>query len=91
MTMDWPEAEAHHAPSEPEPRRIIPERAMLWRGLALLGLALGAFAGARSAAPKSPWLGATVAPVLGLAGMLAAWAAAIHLSGGEKFDDNPWV
>jgi len=29
--------------------------------------------------------------LLSLGGFLAAWAAAIHLTGGEKFDDHPWV
>jgi hypothetical protein len=31
------------------------------------------------------------APALAVAGFLLAWAAAIHLTGGQRFDDHPWV
>jgi hypothetical protein len=75
----------------PQPRRIIPEFAMLWRGLGLLALAFGAFAGAVAAARHSPWLAVPGVPVMSLAGLLAGWAAAIHLTGGEQFDDHPFV
>ena len=75
----------------PQPPRIIPEFAMLWRGLGLLTLAIGAFASAAAAARQSPWLAVPGVPVMALAGLLAGWAAAIHLTGGEQFDDHPWV
>lgn len=88
-----PDAEhrGHEHLKEPEQRRLIPERAMLWRGLGLLALAGGALAAAAGAGQRSAWLAATVGPVLGLAGVLAGWAAAIHLTGGERFDDHPFV
>jgi hypothetical protein len=28
---------------------------------------------------------------LAVIAVLGAWASAIHLTGGEKFDDHPWV
>jgi len=43
------------------------------------------------AARHSPLLAFSAAPLASVAGVFAAWAAAIHLTGGEKFDDNPFV
>lgn len=81
-----------HDPAPPEPRRLIPERPMLIRGLALMALAVAALLAAFSSIQKAGWLAAiSVAPLLALTSALAAWAAAIHLTGGEKFDDHPWV
>ena len=41
---------------------------------------------------RTHWmLGVLALPLLGVAALFAAWAAAIHLTGGEKFDDHPWV
>jgi hypothetical protein len=37
------------------------------------------------------WLRGLVAPPMLLAALLLAWAAAIHLSGGERRDDHPYV
>lgn len=34
---------------------------------------------------------APAALVLAGAGVLAGWAAAVQLTGGEKYDDHPWV
>ncbi len=72
-------------------RRVIPEFAMLWRGLGLLTLAAGAFAGAIGATRHGAWLAVAGVPVMGLVGLLAGWAAAVHLTGGEQFDDHPFV
>lgn len=84
--------EMPHEPAPPEPRHILPDRQMLIRGLALLALAIGALVAAVSSVQKAGWLAAmTLAPLLTLAGALAGWAAAIHLTNGEKFDDHPWV
>ena len=81
-----------HEPPPSVPRRLVPERPMLLRGLALAGLAAGAAFGAYGSIQKAGWLAAlTTAPVLAVASILAAWAAAIHLTGGEKYDDHPWV
>ena len=83
---EWP-----HKPAPPEPRRIVPEWPLLSRGLALAAVGLGAFAGWATLARRG-WLPALVtAPALAAVGVLAAWAAVIHLTGGEKFDDHPWV
>ncbi|MEP6872196.1 MAG: hypothetical protein ABI939_10160 [Anaerolineaceae bacterium] len=86
--------EGHGLPHEPapaEPRRLIPERPLLVRGVALLALALAAVFGLLGAARKAAWLGVLLAPPLALTAALATWAAAIHLTGGERFDDHPWV
>lgn len=82
----WP-----HKPVPPEPKRLLPERPLLVRGLGLAALAgtLG-FAGFRVFRSHAV-LGALPALVLEAGALLAAWAAAIHLTGGERFDDHPWV
>ena len=86
--------EGHALPHEqapPEPRRLIPERPMLVRGLALLAVAAAAVFALGGAVQKVGWLAVPLAPVLALTAALAAWAAAINLTGGERFDDHPWV
>jgi len=80
-----------HDPAPPEPRHLIPERAMLVRGLGLAGFAAATSWAAISAARKGGWLLAPASLALAGIGLLSAWAAAIHLTGGEKFDDHPWV
>jgi len=82
--------DAPHPPADAAPRRVLPPFALLWRGLALIALAAAAFLGAGEAARRS-WLLLPVASALGLAGFLAAWAGLIEVTGGEKFDDHPWV
>jgi hypothetical protein len=61
------------------------------RGVALLALAVLAVGGWLRASRWSAVVGGVTAPVLLPAAFLALWAAAIHLTGGEKFDDHPWV
>ena len=78
------------APELPAQReRRIPEFALLWRGCALCLLAVAALWGAASAAKHVLTLPVSV--LLSIVAVLAAWAGAIHLTGGEKFDDHPWV
>jgi hypothetical protein len=83
---EWP-----HKPAPPEQRRIIPEWPMLSRGLGMAAAAFMAFAAIGFIARRSAPAGAVLGPVLAIAGLLFTWAAAIHLTGGEKFDDHPWV
>lgn len=82
--------EPPHAPAPPEPRRIVPERPMLVRGLGLAALAGGLLWAGLNTAGKS-WLLAPAALALAGSGFLSAWAAVIHLTGGERFDDHPFV
>lgn len=79
-----------HDPAPPEPRRVLPPGEMLARGLALLGLAAALLFAAWSLAQRSILLAPLGLLAAGGAG-LAAWGAAIELTGGEKFDDHPWV
>lgn len=79
-----------HEPAEPEPRRLIPEGPLLLRGLALAAVALAAGWLGVASVQKS-WLFAPMGAALGGVSLLSAWAAAIHLTGGEKFDDHPFV
>lgn len=69
--------------------------ALIWpeavRGLGLLLISLAAVAGLVAGGRRSAWLLAALTPGLGAVALLAAWAAAIHLTGGEKFDDHPCV
>lgn len=83
---EWP-----HKPAPPEPRRVLPERQLLWRGLALAGVAVAALAGVRAARRGPLLVSLPAGAVLALMALLAGWAAAIHLTGGEWFDDHPWV
>ena len=83
---EWP-----HKPAPPEPKRILPEWPMLWRGLALAAAGVALLAGEGALTRRSLGIGLLALPVLGLAGGLCAWAAAIHLTGGERFDDHKWV
>lgn len=89
MTEDF-HATMPHEPAPPEPRWRMPQRPMLVRGVGLAALAATAgwlgFAGARTS-----WLFAPLTIGLGAVSFLAAWAAAIHLTGGEKFDDHPFI
>jgi hypothetical protein len=80
-----------HEPAPPTPRQLVPDRAGFVRGLALAALAGGTLLGAGAALQRLGWLASPLAAALGGAGLLSAWAAAIHLTGGEKFDDHPWV
>lgn len=63
---------------------------MLTRGVALGALAVGAGWLGVGAVQKSWWL-APVGFAFGAIAVLAGWAAAIHITGGEKFDDHPFV
>lgn len=82
--------EAPHEPAPPEPRFQPPSVEMVVRGAALAGVAVAAGWGALSAMRTSTLL-APVSAVLTVVSILAGWAAAIHLTGGEKFDDHPFV
>ncbi len=89
MTTD-PHANFTHEPAEPDAKRLLPEPDMLVRGIGLGLLALLTGAGLRESL-RHGWLFLPLAIPLAVASLLAAWAAAIHLTGGEKFDDHPWV
>jgi len=82
---EWPAK-----PGTAEPRRLIPEWPMLWRGLGLAGLAIALLWAAISSL-RLTWFLAPVSAVFGIGAVLSAWASAIHLTGGERFDDHPWV
>lgn len=83
-------SEMPHEPAPPEPRRLLPEPEAFVRGVALAGVAVGAAWVALSSL-RASWLLTPVAAIFGGASVLAGWAAAIHLTGGEKFDDHPFV
>ena len=80
-----------HEPAPAEPRRLLPERPLLVRGLALLAITVAALAGLVGAVNRAGWLPVPLAPVFAIVAALAGWSAAIHLTGGERFDDHPWV
>ncbi len=82
--------EMPHKPAPPEEHKLIPNGQMFIRGLGLAALALAALAGARESLRHGLWLAPLALPCT-FAAALAAWAAAIHITGGEKFDDHPWV
>lgn len=80
-----------HEAAPPEERKLVRSPAVVARGVGLGALAAG-FAGlAAIAMRKFGWFGAP-AGVAGAAGaLLSGWAALIHLTGGEKFDDHRWI
>jgi hypothetical protein len=82
----WP-----HKPAPPEPKRMLPEWPLLWRGLALAAAGVVVLAGEREALRHFKALGIALAPVAAAGALLFGWAAAIHLTGGERFDDHKWV
>ena len=79
-----------HWPAPLEPKRLLGEPPMLLRGAALGAVAVGAGWLAVSSLQKSVLL-APVAVVFGMVAVLAGWASAIHVTGGERFDDHPFV
>ncbi|MBI5948007.1 MAG: hypothetical protein HY875_07710 [Chloroflexi bacterium] len=84
----------HEMPPKPDSgvrEGLIPEMPMLWRGLAFAGGALLALRMARWAVRGSLLIGKPVALGFLGAAVLSAWASAIHLTGGEKFDDHDCV
>lgn len=84
----------HHGDLPPKPHvpeSRLPHPALLLNGLGLVGLAAGALLGAVTLLRKAGPLAAPLALIAtGIAG-LAAWGAAIELTGGEKFDDHKFV
>ena len=83
--------EAPHPPAPPERRRLIPERQMLVRGLGLAALSAALAGGGVRLVRALGIVSLPAVVALGLASVLAGWAALIHLTGGERFDDHPWV
>lgn len=79
-----------HGPAEPEPRRLLPERQMLVRGLALGALAFFLARAGCGAIVRSKVLAPVGLALVGGA-VLAAWASVIHFAGGERFDDHPFI
>lgn len=86
MAFDLP-----HPPAEPDPPRSFVENPLLPQGIGLAAIAVVALWGLRAAGRRSFFAGVVVSPLLLMVAFLAAWASAIHLTGGEKFDDHPWV
>jgi len=80
-----------HEAAPPPPKVQLPDRGSVVRGVGLGAVAVAAFAAAVVTVQRLGWLASPIAGVLGISGLLAGWAAAIHLTGGEKFDDHPWV
>ncbi|HNO65817.1 MAG TPA: hypothetical protein PKK39_05675 [Tepidiformaceae bacterium] len=80
---------AFHNADTPRARRL-PSPEMAARGVGLGALAVAAGWGAVSILRASVLL-APVSLGLGVSALLALWGAAIHLTGGEKFDDHPYV
>lgn len=89
MTLEGHEG-APHPPADPDPRKLLPPFALLWRAVLLLLGAGIAFLVAKEAVQYSWWL-APIGLAAAFVGVLAAWAGLIEITGGEKFDDHPWV
>ena len=84
-----PEGQFEPKPSVPTSR--IPAWQILFRGVALLALSALAVGGTLLASRTSGWLGLALIPITAPIALLSTWGAAVQLTGGEKFDDHPWV
>ena len=63
---------------------------MVVRGLAMAGAA-GALGLASVKLARLGSVAVLAGAVLAAAALLMSWASAIHVTGGERFDDHPWV
>ncbi|HMO55547.1 MAG TPA: hypothetical protein PJ994_13655 [Tepidiformaceae bacterium] len=79
-----------HEPAPPEERHVFPPTALLLRGAALGFLAVALAWSAIALAGKS-WLFLPLCAALGFGGTLSAWGSAVHLTGGVKHDDHPFL
>lgn len=83
----------HPAPAQdddPAGGVALPPADALLKGGMLAVLAAAAFAVAARTLRSSPLFAPAAVALAGL-GLISGWAAAIQLTGGEKFDDHPWV
>ncbi len=79
-----------HEAAPPEARPLLPPMPLLTRGIALAAVSIACGWIAFAAAHRSLLL-APVSLALALGGLLSAWAAAVHLTGGVKHDDHPFL
>lgn len=89
--MDDPCREGAFRPKPPRPWFELPSWPLASRGLALLGVAASAGAAAFAGLRVFGWWFLPGLLLTGAVGLLAFWAALIHLTGGEEFDDHPFV
>ena len=80
-----------HEPAPSEERKLIRNPAVVARGIGLGALTAGLAGLAVVSARKFGWFATPAAVVAGGSALLSGWAALIHLTGGEKFDDHPFV
>jgi hypothetical protein len=79
-------------PAELPGRRLEgPTLPVVWRGLGLFLLAFAALWATVRAVRTLGLLAAPIAPLTLAIAFLAAWGGAIHVTGGERFDDHPTV
>ncbi len=82
---------APHEPAPKVPRFERPDNGSLIRAIALFVLSIVSFFGAVNSLTHYGTIMAPVAGILGTVGILSMWGALIHVTGGERFDDHPWV
>ena len=80
-----------HEPAPPEETKFIPDARVAMRGVGLGVVAAGLATVAAITVRKFGWFALPIVPVLGIGAVFSAWAALIHITGGEKFDDHRWV
>lgn len=82
---------ATHEPAAPAPRFEKPDRGTVVRGIALGTLSVVSFFAAVYSLNRWGQMAAPIGALLGTIVALSMWATLIHFTGGEKFDDHPWV
>lgn len=80
-----------HEPAPPEERKLVRNPGVVVRGAGLGVLTAGLVSVAAIAVRKFGWIATPAALIAGASAVLSAWAALIHLTGGEKFDDHRWI
>lgn len=85
----FPDPALDEAPDAPDWRDSLPDVPHTWRGLALSVAALVLGRMAWGIIRRRPLAFPLAVPLFAVA-VLSAWGGAVHLAGGQKYDDQVW-
>lgn len=87
--MEFPDPTLEEAEESTHWRNRIPSFGLAWRGLALGGASLVALRAASSLVRRNVLYLPLALPLV-VVSLLCAWGSAIHLAGGQRYDDQTW-